>query len=174
MVVQVLLIIAITLLLIASIGGISLIKETKYNVIWIMVVVALLSLAALAALRFILSSRLVSEVASPGIALACTWLTFAVSIFLCVGVYYARKLVMYIDRINFQKQLTNKRILSTVLRTEEKERIRFSKELHDGLGPLLSSAKMSLSVIDKTKLSDSDREILSGTTLSLHTITEVW
>ena len=164
MVVQVLLIIAITLLLIASIGGISLIKETKYNVIWIMVVVALLSLAVLAALRFILSSRLVSEVASPGIALACTWLTFAVSIFLCVGVYYARKLVMYIDRINFQKQLTNKRILSTVLRTEEKERIRFSKELHDGLGPLLSSAKMSLSVIDKTKLSDSDREILSGTT----------
>ncbi|MBP3426165.1 MAG: sensor histidine kinase [Rikenellaceae bacterium] len=164
MVIKVLLIIAITLLLIASIGGISLIKETKFNVVWIMVVIALLSLAGLAVLRYILSVRIVSEVHSPGLALASTWLTLAVSVCLCIGVYYARKLVMYIDRINFQKQLTNKRILSTVLRTEEKERIRFSKELHDGLGPLLSSAKMSLSVIDKSNLSESDVEILRGTT----------
>ncbi|MBQ8863791.1 MAG: sensor histidine kinase [Rikenellaceae bacterium] len=164
MVVKILLIIAISLLVIAAIGGLTLVKETKFSVVWIMVAIALLSLAALGVLRYILGVRLSSELDSPGLALASTWLILVVSVCLCVGVYYARKLVFYIDRINFQKQLTNKRILSTVLRTEEKERIRFSKELHDGLGPLLSSAKMSLSVIDKSALSEGDREILQGTT----------
>lgn len=46
-----------------------------------------------------------------------------------------------------QRRISERRILNTVLRTEEKERRRFSKDLHDGLGPLLSSAKMSVSAL---------------------------
>jgi signal transduction histidine kinase len=71
--------------------------------------------------------------------------------------------VKYIDRLIFQKQLTSKRILSTVLRTEEKERIRFSKELHDGLGPLLSSAKMSVSALSTAGQSEANLEIIHNT-----------
>lgn len=46
---------------------------------------------------------------------------------------------------------TEKEVLSAVIKTEEKERRHFAKELHDGLGPLLSVAKMLISDIDETK-----------------------
>ena len=51
-----------------------------------------------------------------------------------IGVMYAHKLFKYIARLNRQRQLLNKRILTAVLRTEEKSRSRFAKDLHDGLG----------------------------------------
>ena len=77
---------------------------------------------------------------------------------------YAHKLFKYIDRLNRQRQLLNKRILTAVLRTEEKSRSRFSKELHDGLGPLLSSAKMSLSALAGERREEERGEIIANTT----------
>jgi PAS domain S-box-containing protein len=41
-----------------------------------------------------------------------------------------------------ERKLLEKKLLHSVIDTEEKERIHFSQELHDGLGPLLSAAKM--------------------------------
>ena len=163
MVIKILLVITIILLLIASVAAVSLIKQTKYNIVWIMVTVSLIALSGLSVLRYISKVSIELYEYRVGIEIASTWIILGVSVCLFVGVIYARKLVFYIDRLNFQRHLTNKRILSTVLRTEEKERIRFSKELHDGLGPLLSSAKMSLSVIDQSRLSEQDRETLRGT-----------
>ena len=60
--------------------------------------------------------------------------------------------------------MLNKRILTAVLRTEEKARSRFSKELHDGLGPLLSSARMSLSALARDERSPEQKEIIDNTT----------
>ena len=53
MVIKVLLIITIVLLLIASVAAISLIRQTKFNIVWIMVTFALLVLSALSVLRYI-------------------------------------------------------------------------------------------------------------------------
>ena len=77
---------------------------------------------------------------------------------------YAHKLFKYIDRLNRQRSLLNKRILTAVLRTEEKARSRFSKELHDGLGPLLSSAKMSLTALSREEHNAEQQEIIANTT----------
>jgi signal transduction histidine kinase len=52
--------------------------------------------------------------------------------------------------------------MTAVLRTEERSRASFSRELHDGLGPLLSSAKMSLSALQRANLSDNDRAVLQN------------
>ena len=41
-----------------------------------------------------------------------------------------------------EQKIIEKRILNTIIDTEEKERNRFSQELHDGLGPILSTIKM--------------------------------
>ena len=81
-----------------------------------------------------------------------------------IGVMYAHKLIRYIDRLNRQRQLMQKRILTAVLRTEEKSRSQFSKELHDGLGPLLSSAKMSLTALSREERTPAQREIIDNTT----------
>jgi signal transduction histidine kinase len=50
-----------------------------------------------------------------------------------------------------------------VLRAEEKTRANFSKELHDGLGPLLSSAKMSLTALSRTEMDGERKEIFDNT-----------
>ncbi|MBN2486545.1 MAG: PAS domain S-box protein [Bacteroidales bacterium] len=41
-----------------------------------------------------------------------------------------------------ERKLLEKQLLHSVINTEERERIHFSQELHDGLGPLLSAAKL--------------------------------
>ena len=92
------------------------------------------------------------------------YLGIVISICLSIGVMYAHKLFKYIGRLNRQRQLLNKRILTAVLRTEEKARSRFSKELHDGLGPLLSSARMSLSALARDERSPEQKEIIDNTT----------
>ena len=51
-----------------------------------------------------------------------------------------------------------------MLRTEEKSRSRFAKDLHDGLGPLLSSARMSLSALQRESLPADQQEIIGNTT----------
>lgn len=48
-----------------------------------------------------------------------------------------------IKDITEQKQLENK-ILSTIIETEENQRAHFAQELHDGLGPLMSTIKLYL------------------------------
>ncbi|MBN2814119.1 MAG: PAS domain S-box protein [Bacteroidales bacterium] len=65
-----------------------------------------------------------------------------------------RALISVIRDITERKQLEN-RILDTIISTEEKEREKFARNLHDELGPLLSSIKMYVnslsSSIDKNK-----------------------
>lgn len=76
---------------------------------------------------------------------------------------YAHKLFTYIGHLDHQRKLTNKRIPTAVLRTEEKFRSRYSRELHDGMGPLLSSAKMSMSVLAKRAEDEENRELIAST-----------
>ncbi len=162
MALKLLLILSVVLQVIATVVAIRLIRATKYNSVWILFIIALLAMTATRIIQFVnILPKRVEELTPAFIAVI--WLGLVTSFCITVGVFYGRKLVRYIDRLILQRQLTSKRILSTVLRTEEKERIRFSKELHDGLGPLLSSAKMSLSALSKVDRSDADAEIIRNT-----------
>lgn len=86
------------------------------------------------------------------------------SLCFAVGILIVNKLLNYIARTESQRRISERRILNTVLRTEEKERRRFSKDLHDGLGPLLSSAKMSVSALSTSDMSAQNQEILRNVT----------
>jgi PAS domain S-box-containing protein len=46
-----------------------------------------------------------------------------------------------------ERKLFERRILKNTIETEERERTRFSEDLHDGLGPLLSTVKIHLELI---------------------------
>jgi signal transduction histidine kinase len=160
MAVKILLIVSILLQLLATVIAFRMIKETKYNSLWMLLGAALLLMTASRVLQFV--HYVPRSEASPGV-IALTWTGIATSLCLTVALFYARKLVKYIDHLISQNHLTSKRILSAVLRTEEKERIRFSKELHDGLGPLLSSAKMSVSALSGDGQSEANLEIIRNT-----------
>ncbi len=158
MLIRVLLILAIVVQVIAAFYALRLIRTTKYNSIWILFIVGFTLLTV---------ERYVQIRVAGGQYVAAWWsgyLGIVVSICLSIGVMYAYKLFKYIDHLNRQRQMMNKRILSVALRTEEKERSHFSKELHDGLGPLLSSAKMSLTALGHGRQSAEQRQIIDNTT----------
>jgi signal transduction histidine kinase len=169
MTLKILLIVSVLLQLLATGYAIGLVRKTKFNSVWILLIVALLIMTASRVLQFI---HFAPHEKMSGWVAALTWMDIAISLALTVVLFNARRLVWYIDRLIFQKSLTAKRILSTILRTEEKERSRFAKELHDGLGPLLSSAKMSLSALSALAAKQqgteeqhcSNREIMTNTT----------
>lgn len=159
MLITILLIISIVVQTLATAYALRLVRATKYNSVWILFIVGFSLLTI---------ERLVQLLLDLGVDVVPRWwfgyLGVTVSICLSIGVMYAHKLFKYIDRLNRQRTLLNKRILTAVLRTEEKARSRFSKELHDGLGPLLSSAKMSLTALAREERNAEQREILDNTT----------
>ena len=53
-----------------------------------------------------------------------------------------------------------RKILNAVIDTQEKERKRFAEDLHDGLGPLLSSIKIYLNLISAKKTDDLEKQDL--------------
>lgn len=59
--------------------------------------------------------------------------------------------------ISERKEMENK-ILSVVIQTEERERERFSKDLHDGLAPLLSTIKLYVNELATEGISKEERE----------------
>jgi PAS domain S-box-containing protein len=61
--------------------------------------------------------------------------------------------------ITGKKQLQED-IVKAIIQTEEKERANFSKELHDGLGPLLSAIKLYLQWSQRPKSASSREEII--------------
>lgn len=160
MVLKILLIVSVVLQLAATVIAIRLTRMTRFNFSWILFTVAFVAMTLSRCFEY-------AEVAwgkyfnLPKDFLV--WLGVAASLCFTVGLFYVKKIFNYIEKINVQRRLTERRILNTILRTEEKERLRFSKELHDGLGPLLSSAKMSISVLKGENITAEEKEILDNT-----------
>ncbi|MFI3303906.1 MAG: histidine kinase [Rikenellaceae bacterium] len=161
MLVKLLFIIAIIVQTVAILFALRLVRLTKYNAVWILFIVGFLVLSAERYLQLINYNG--GEVSSEIFHVT----GFVVSIGLSIGVMYAHKLFIYIDRLNHQRSLVSKRILSAMLHTEEKSRSRFSKDLHDGIGPLLSAAKMSLSALSQCTTDEERREIVAKTTFAI-------
>ena len=154
---QVLLYLAIIVQFVAMYYAVRLVRATKYNSIWILFIIGFMLLAGERLLQ------LLGSYGNPIPSESLAWLDIIISVSISVGVVLLDKLIIYIDRLNHHRQLTDKRILTAVLRAEEKSRANFSKELHDGLGPLLSSAKISLSSLSKSEMDPASREIFNNT-----------
>ncbi len=157
MFIEILLVVAIVTQLVATIYAFRLVRTTKYNVIWWMFILSFILLTV---------ERIFQLFIIDGMTIPFDifwWTGLVVSIGLSIGVMYAHRLFKYIDRLTQQRQSVSRRILSAVIRTEEKSLSRFSKELHDGLGPLLSSAKMSLSSLSDSKMSSEQRATINDT-----------
>ena len=113
-----LLVIAILIQTVATVFALRLVRTTKYNSVWILFIIGF----------FLLSVEHVVQLChetggyEPGAWVV--YLGIVISVCLSIGVMYAHKLFKYIDRLNRQRQLWNRRILTAVLRTEEKARSR--------------------------------------------------
>lgn len=157
MMIRFLLYLAIVVQFIAMYYAVRLVRVTKYNIIWVLFIIGFILLAVERVLQLWISYD------NPMPTVTIIWFDIIVSVCISVGIVLLDRLFIYIERLNRHRQLTDKRILTAVLRAEEKTRSTFSKELHDGLGPLLSSAKISLSAIKREELDSERREIFDNT-----------
>ncbi len=155
--IQILLYLSIIVQCVAMYYAVRLVRVTKYNLIWILFIIGFVVLAGERVLQLWISYG------NPEPLINLEWFDIVVSICMSVGIVLLDKLIIYIDRLNRHRQLLDKRVLTAVLRAEERTRSNFSKELHDGLGPLLSSAKISLSALSRSEMDDNRKEIFNNT-----------
>ncbi len=66
------------------------------------------------------------------------------------------------EKMEKEKRASEKRFFSVIIQAEETERKRFAKDLHDGLGPLLSTVKMSVSALKREGVEQNNLEILNN------------
>lgn len=157
MLLKILLVLAILFQFVASAYAVKLIPKTRFNAIWILFILGFFLLSAERIMQFFWVSGNDVPIEST------VWIGVIVSIALSISMIYAHKLVNHVDRMERHRQSVNKYILTAALRAEEKSRSHFAKELHDGMGPLLSSAKMSLTAISRKGRSPEELRIIENT-----------
>jgi signal transduction histidine kinase len=154
------LIISIVLQIIAASFALSFIKLTRYRLSWILLS---LSFAFMAVRKIIQLVELFKGTPSYTWQMIDEWLGVVISFMIIVGVILIREIFYSVKRAEIDRIRTERKVLNAVINTEENEKRRFAKDLHDGLGPILSTVKMSLSTLDDRISDPSGVAILNNT-----------
>ena len=159
MILNIALILAFAFQLAAAVIAVQLVRATKYNAAWFLLATGLLCVAAL---RFwdILSrvfynkERVFSE--------TYVWIGVLSSFCFALGVFFVRKILFYIRDIEEELRQLEKKFRTTIIQTEEKERMHFAKEMHDGIGPLISTAKLSVSALSQSEHNEQQKALIKN------------
>jgi PAS domain S-box-containing protein len=88
--------------------------------------------------------------------------------------YNGKKAFLVMIRDDTERKDNEKKNYLTAIEAEERERLRFSKELHDGLGPLLSTLKIYLEIFFTSPNDTEIRERIESTlTESIKSVKEI-
>ena len=165
MVLQVLLAISIILQFFAAGVAIKLTKVTKYNFSWMLLTVGFIAMAISRIVEFL---PYISNFEPQELGEVVVWFGVVISLTFAIGVFMIQKIFKYMKRVEDSRRLTEKMFLNAIIQAEEKERKRFAKELHDGLGPLLSTVKMSVSSLAQLKHDSASDDIVKNTEMIIN------
>jgi len=154
------LIISIVLQIIAAVVALRFMKLTKYRLSWILLS---LSFVFMALRKIIQLYEFFRGTPSFTWQLIDDWIGVLETFMIITGVLLMREIFYSLKRAEIDRLKTEKRVLNAIINTEENEKKRFAKDLHDGLGPLLSTVKMSLSALTGRIKDQSGNEILQNT-----------
>jgi len=154
------LIISIPLQIIAAIIALRFMKLTKYRLSWILLSLSFVFMAVHKIIQLFENFR-----GTPSFTwqLIDDWMGVLISVMIIGGVILIRELFYSLKRADTERARSEKRVINAIINTEENERKRFAKDLHDGLGPILSTVKMSLSALTDRIKDPSGSVILSNT-----------
>jgi signal transduction histidine kinase len=154
------LLISIVLQIIAASIALGFMKMTKYRLSWILLSLSFAFMAVRKIIQFFENLR-----GTPSYTwqMIDEWIGVLISFMIIVGVILIREIFYSLKKAEIDRLRTEKRVLNAIINTEENERKRFAKDLHDGLGPLLSTVKMSLSALNQKIIDNSGTVILSNT-----------
>jgi signal transduction histidine kinase len=160
------LIISIALQIIAAVIALRFMKMTRYRLSWILLSTSfvLMSLRTLIQLIEYFEGKPSFE-----LTMMDNWMNVLISVLIISGVVLIRELFTSLKRAETDRMRSDRRLLNAIITTEESEKKRFAKDLHDGLGPLLSTVKMSLSALIPMVSDSVGKEILAN---SNHVVNE--
>lgn len=159
MTIKIALIISIVLQFAAAIIALSLTRRTKTNIAWWLISIGFLLMAIRRVFEFFQLSESESRLVT---GLLSTWTGVAISILMLGSLIFIKRIFNIQQRMDELRKENESRVLSAIVRTEEKERLNFSKELHDGLGPLLSSVKMAISASRSHEQPENENNVLKN------------
>ena len=136
------LILSVVLQFAAATIAMTLIKRTRTNIAWWLISLGFLLMAIRRVFEIIQVYDPENQIGS---SLLSSWTAVLISVTMLLSLVFIRRIFNIQKQIEHLRKQNETRVLSAILRTEEKERQHFANELHDGLGPLLSSVKMSIS-----------------------------
>ena len=154
------LIITIVLQILAASMALRFMKLTKYRLSWILLS---LSFAFMAVRKIIQFFEYFRGAPSYTWQVIDDWLDVFISFMIIFGVILIRELFYSLKRSDSDRIKSEKRVINAIINTEENERKRFAKDLHDGLGPLMSTVKMSLSALEERIKDPTGTIILNNT-----------
>lgn len=152
--------------LVAAVLAVSLIKKTRYNIAWILLSIGFACIAMQRIYDLYYLSQLNGKFL-PDVSFFSNWFSVLISFVIFVGTIYIKKLFNYMEKMEMLVKENESKIFSAIVQTEERERQMFAKELHDGLGPILSSIKMAFSAINKDRSSEIDKQIMLKTNFAI-------
>jgi signal transduction histidine kinase len=154
------LIISIVLQIIAASVALGFMKLTKYRLSWILLSLAFVFMAVNKIIQLFEYFR-----GTPSYTwkMIDEWIGVLVSFMIIVGVILIREIFYSLKRAEMDRLRTERKVLNAIINTEENEKRRFAKDLHDGLGPILSTVKMSLSSLTE-RISDASGTIILNNT----------
>jgi len=165
MILKILFVIAIVLQFFAVGVAIKLTRVTKFNFSWMLLTLGFILMAVMRLVEFL---PYVTDIEPQDYREIFVWMGVITSLAFAIGVFMIQKIFKYMKRVEDSRRLTEKMFLNAIIQTEEKERKRFAKDLHDGMGPLLSTVKMSVSSLAQMKHDDASREIVENTELVIN------
>lgn len=165
MILKILFVITIVLQFFAVGVAVKLTKVTKFNFSWMLLTLGFIIMAIMRLVEFL---PYISDIKPQDYREIYVWGGVITSLAFAIGVFLIQKIFKYMKRVEDSRRLTEKMFLNTIIQTEERERKRFAKDLHDGLGPLLSTVKMSVSSLAQMKHDAISQEIVENTELVIN------
>lgn len=153
------LIISILFQLMAAIIALRLTRQTKFNISWVLISIAFALIAIRRALDLV---PIYYEELQSQIFIIDRLLGVFTSVLLLTGLIFIQRLFKFLKRIEDIRRESENRVLQAIMQTEERERRQLAKDLHDGIGPLLSNIKMSVSALDKSQISGFNRTVVDN------------
>jgi signal transduction histidine kinase len=143
----------------AAIIAITLIKRTKTNIAWWLISFGFILMAIRRIFELLHIYYPEKELPTETMN---GWLAILISVVMLISLSFVKRIFNIQKRIDNLKEKNESLTFSSIIRAEENIKQNFSKELHDGLGPLLSSVKMSLSAVSVENSIGNNEKILKN------------
>lgn len=150
----------------AAVVAVSLVRRTKLSLPWILISIGLILMAVRRLFDFSTlfwdDPLFLKDTVNPMIGVLISFFVFS-------GVLFIRKIFQLQKQIDGMQVENEARVLKEVLAAEERTRQRFARELHDGVGPLMASVKMTLSAVPTDEMEDFTRQLVNRSLMNTET-----